>query len=158
MSVDVMRVRSWFVLLLSGAAITLAGCGSGGPEIVPASGQVTIDGQPLATGVDGFVQVVPTGGRAATGPIDPQTGKFTLTTAEKDDGCITGTHKVVVIMQQMVGQESVSLIPEKYTDLATTDLTLTVDGPSENLLIELSGPLKDASPGAAPISDDPNKF
>jgi hypothetical protein len=136
----------------------IVGCGPGGPKVVPVSGQVTIDGQPLATGIVGYIQVVPKDGRPATGEINPQTGEFQLTTVESGDGCITGTHKVLVIMQQMVGQESVSLVPEKYRDLTTTDLEVTVDGPTDALKVELTGPLKPASANAAPISDDPNKY
>jgi len=135
-----------------------AGCGPSGPAPVPVSGQVLIDGQPLATGVEGFIQVVPQNGRPATGAIDPQTGQFELTTTEQGDGCIKGTHKVVVIVQQMVGQESVSLIPNKYRDLMKTDLQVTVEGPTDSLKIELTGPLKKAAANATPISDDPNKF
>jgi hypothetical protein len=139
-------------------ALLTVGCSPGGPKLVPVSGQVTIDGQPLATGIDGYIRVVPQGGRPATGAIDPQTGEFQLTTVESGDGCITGTHKVLVIMQQMVGQESVSLVPEKYRDLNQTDLEVTVDGPTDSLKVELTGPLKPASGNAAPISDDPNKY
>ncbi len=146
------------VIVILTSLLLAAGCGPGGPAVVPVSGQVLIDGQPLASGIDGFIRFVPQNGRAATGTIDPQTGAFQLTTTKPGDGCITGTHKVVVIVQQMVGQESVSLIPDKYRDLDKTDLQVTVDGPTDALKIELTGPLKKAATNAAPISDDPNKF
>ncbi|MCL4205998.1 MAG: hypothetical protein KJ000_26235 [Pirellulaceae bacterium] len=122
------------------------------------SGQVMIDGQPLATGVPGFVQVIPTEGRAASGEIDPQTGRFVLTTLKPGDGCMEGTHRVTVSVQQVVGVESYSLIPEKYRDIEKTDLQVTVDGPTDSLVIELTGPVKKARTDAAPPSDDPNKF
>jgi hypothetical protein len=147
-----------FWAFLIPVVLLVAGCGPGGPAVVPVSGQVLIDGQPLAAGIEGFIRVVPQDGRPASGSIDPQTGKFQLTTVEPGDGCITGTHKVVVILQQMVGQESVSLIPEKYRDLKETDLQVTVEGPTDSLQVELTGPLKKPSSKAAPISDDPNKF
>ena len=123
MIASIVSTRFWLAVILAAVLPLAAGCGKGGPEIVPASGQVLIDGQPLATGIPGYVQVIPAAGRPATGNIDPQSGKFTLTTATKDDGCINGTHKVVVIMQQMVGQESVSLIPVKYTEPEMTNLS-----------------------------------
>ena len=152
-------VRLWFVAVVAGVLPLAVGCGGSGPEIVPASGQVLIDGEPLATGIAGFVQVIPADGRPATGNIDPQTGRFTLSTLEKDDGCIKGTHKVVVIMQQMVGQESESLVPVRYTEPEMTDLSVTIDGPTDALKIELTGPLKPAKAGAqGPVEDDPNKF
>ncbi len=135
------------------------GCGRGGPPVVPVSGQVLIDGEPLATGIPGFIQVVPTSGRPASGTIDPQTGRFSLSTVEPGDGCIQGTHKVVVIMQQMVGQESESLVPVRYTELEMTDLSVTIDGPTDSLTIELTGPLKPVRPGSkAPVEDDPFKY
>jgi hypothetical protein len=159
MSDNACRRRTGFGVVLLVATILLAGgCGPRGPVVVPVSGQVLVDGEPLATGIEGFIQVIPEQGRPATGAIDPQTGAFQLTTTQPGDGCVTGTHKVVIIMQQMVGQESVSLVPEKYRDLTATDLEVTVDGPTESLRVELTGPVKKASANASPISDDPNKF
>jgi hypothetical protein len=141
------------------ALVVLPGCGPGGPRLVPVSGQVLIDGQPLAAGVPGSIRVVPADSRAATGNIDPQTGRFTLFTFEPGDGCPVGTHKVAVIVRTMVGTDSVSLIPENYSDEKTSDLTVTISGPQEDLEIKLSGPFQRLPDGAAaPISDDPNKF
>jgi hypothetical protein len=151
------RYRTAAVILALGVIWT-AGCGDSGPKIVPASGQVLIDGQPLATGLAGFIRFVPKDGRPATGAIDPQTGNFKLTTLKQDDGCIIGTHRVLIILQQTVGQESVSLVPEKYAELNATDLALTVDGPTNTLRVELTGPLKKARPDATPISKDPNRY
>lgn len=149
--------RAIFVcLMLSLSLIWLNGCGSGRPKLVKVSGQVFIDGQPLAAGVPGFIQVVPEGTRPATGNIDPQTGRFSLTTFEPDDGCVPGTHKVAIILRAMVGTESVSLIDEKYADPSSSGLTITVDKPTDALRIDISGPLKKVQ--ATPISDDPNKF
>lgn len=143
-------------LLMVGLLLSTTGCGKGRPKLVKVSGQVMIDGQPLAAGVPGFIQVIPEGSRPATGQIDPQTGRFTLTTFEEGDGCIPGTHKVAIILKAMVGTESVSLIDEKYADPNTSGLTVTIDKPTDSLAVEISGPLKKVS--AAPISDDPSKF
>lgn len=154
-----MKGLTWKVpvcLLLSLGLIWLSGCGSGRPKLVKVSGQVFVDGQPLAAGVPGFIQVVPEGTRPATGNIDPQTGRFSLTTFEPDDGCVPGTHKVAIILRAMVGNESVSLIDDKYADPNTSGLTITIDKPTDALRIDISGPLKKVQ--AAPISDDPNKF
>lgn len=156
MELQVKWTGLWSAAIIVAMLPLVIGCGESGPDVVPVSGQVLIDGQPMAAGIPGFIQLVPAEGRPASGDIDAQTGKFTLTTAEKDDGAVLGTHKVVVIVQQMVGQESVSLIPAKYADLATTDLTVTIDGPTDALKVELTGPLKPANPSAEGISDDPN--
>jgi hypothetical protein len=138
--------------------IVAGGCSDGGPKIVPAAGQVLIDGQPLATGVAGFVRFIPKDGRPATGAIDPQTGNFKLTTTKQNDGCLVGKHRVLIVLQQTVGQESISLVPEKYTDLISTDLEVNVEGPTDALRVQLTGPLKKARPDATPISNDPNKY
>jgi len=155
-NVELLRIGA--VAMFLALLLPAPGCGPRGPTVVPVAGHVTVDGQPLATGIEGFLQVVPQNGRPATGAIDPQTGRFQLTTIKPGDGCVTGTHKVVVIMQQMVGQQSVSLIPDKYRNLNDTDLEVTVDGATDSLRVELTGPLKKASPDAMPISDDPNRF
>jgi len=149
-------LRLLVIGLVSASLLALTGCGSGRPKLVKVSGQVYIDGQPLAAGVPGFIQVVPEGTRPATGNIDPATGRFTLTTFENDDGCVPGTHKVAIILRAMVGTESVSLIDEKYADPNTSGLTITIDKPTDSARIDISGPLKKVQ--AAPISDDPNKF
>lgn len=148
------RVPAFALMIV--CLIGATGCGPGRPKIVKVSGQVFIDGQPLAAGVPGFIQVVPEGTRAATGNIDPQTGRFTLTSFEPDDGCVPGTHKVAIILRAMVGTESVSLIDEKYADPNTSGLTVTIDKPTDSLRIDISGPLKKVQ--ATPVSDDPNKF
>ena len=142
------------VLLVSTA---LSGCGDGNDAVIPTSGQIFVDGQPLATGIEGFLQVIPENGRAASGAIDPATGSFVLSTYEKDDGCVAGTHKAIIIMEEAVGQESVSLLPFKYTNINTTDIRVTVESPKAELKIEIQGPVKKKSSKAAPVSDDPNK-
>jgi hypothetical protein len=150
--------EKWRRSVLVAIILVVAGCGPSGPKIVPVSGQVMIDGEPMAAGVVGYVQVVPSEGRAASGTIDPETGRFKLTTWKEGDGCIVGTHRVTVTVRQTVGVESISLIPENYDDLSKTDLEVTIDGPIDSLVIELTGPLKKARTDAAPISDDPNRF
>lgn len=128
------------------------GCGSGysRPKLVNASGQVTLNGEPLVAGVDGFIQILNEGGRPATGKIDAETGRFTLSTYEKDDGCEPGTHKVVILVNKLgPGGSPISLIDEKYGDAATTDLTVTIDGPTDSLVVDLSGTLKN-------VKEDPN--
>ncbi|WP_347245669.1 hypothetical protein [Thermogutta sp.] len=150
------RAAAFALLVMALIASTIPGCGQGRPRLVKVSGQVFIDGQPLAAGVPGFIRVVPDGMRPATGQIDPQTGRFTLTTYENGDGCVPGTHKVAIILNAMVGQESVSLIDEKFANPETSGLTVTIEKPTDSLRIDITGPLKKVQ--ATPISEDPNKF
>ena len=86
-----------------------------------------IDGKPLA---GGFIRVVPEGGRPSGGAIG-QDGRFTLGCFTKDDGCLTGTHKV-----EVSGCENLSetkrrwLAPRKYASTGTSGLTVAINGPT----------------------------
>ena len=125
--------RITLTLLLS-LALLPAGCDDG-PEIVPVSGQVLIDGKPLT---HGFVQVGPKGYRPASGDIGPD-GRFTLTTSEPGDGIVIGTHPAAVIGTESIdGTKQRWHAPRKYQDFSTSGLTVTVDGPTDSLKIELS--------------------
>ncbi len=129
--------RSYVLHLLAGLLTCglPAGCGDGRPRRVPASGKVLIDGQPLGSG---FVRVVPLDARAATGAIDAE-GNFRLTTFDKDDGCVPGVHRVEVIAYQTVSPTAIRwLVPKKYQKASTSGLTVTIDQPSDSLLLELN--------------------
>lgn len=139
-------------------AVILPACGPARPAVVPVSGRVLMNGQPL-TGVGGFVRVEPVGARAATAAIDKETGGFSLTTFERNDGCVTGTHPVAVVANVTVGGRLLSLIPEKYADAATSGITVTVDGATADLTIALEGELKPApEPSAADLKNDTPGF
>ena len=125
--------------LIGGAALTalivLAGCGDSGPEIVPVSGTVTIDGKPLTYGQ---IQVLPSGWRPAHGKIEAD-GRFTLTTTESGDGCVVGTHPVVILSGESLNAESMKWhAPKKYADAKASGLTATVTGPTDDLKLELT--------------------
>lgn len=112
----------------------LAGCG-GGPKVVPVSGVVLIDGQPLTKG---SVQVMPAGHRAAAGTLGPD-GRFTLTTHAEGDGCVTGMHPVRVVGHENVGATDLRwLAPKKYATPEESNLTVRIDGPTKDLKIELT--------------------
>jgi len=133
--------RAAGLCLVAGAVLVLAGCGRSGPRPVPVSGQVRLDGKPLA---DGFVRVLPDTGRAAGGRIG-ENGRFTLTTHDEGDGCLPGTHRVEVVARNTRGGEGSTgsphanewLAPKKYADFTTSGLTVTIDGPTDALVIDL---------------------
>lgn len=108
------------------------GCDSG-PRLIPVSGIVLIDGQPLQYGT---VQVVPDGHRAAFGKIGSD-GRFTLTTNEAGDGVVAGTHKVAVIASVAKGPSVTWHAPKKYIDSSSSGLTLVVDKPTKEAKLEL---------------------
>ncbi len=69
--------------------LLLAGCGGGLP-MGQVTGKVTLDGNPVTSGV---VHFVPKKGPAATGPLD-ENGQYRLTTPGKGLGAVMGTHTI----------------------------------------------------------------
>jgi hypothetical protein len=121
------------------AAFTI-GCGSARPPLVPVAGVVTLDGRPVSGGA---VRVIPQNARAATGTIGPD-GRFTLGTFAEADGCVVGTHVVEVMPPPSGGDERSPPpakpvdFPTRYISAGTSGLTITVTGPTTNLVITLS--------------------
>lgn len=128
------RARAAWGAALLLSLLVLAGCSDGGPKIVPVSGTVTIDGQPLAYG---HIQVMPDGWRPASSRIGSD-GRFSLTTTVSGDGCAVGTHPVVILAGESVSAEATKWhAPKKYADAKLSNLTVTVTGPTTDLKIEL---------------------
>ena len=131
-----MHLKTSLLLAATAAAVLVTGCGDGRPRRVPVSGQVTIDGKPLTTG---YIRLVPANARPAGGRIDSE-GRFTLTTFEPSDGAVIGEHKVTVIAIESKNNGTVMRFnaPAKYVDAATSDVTVTIQEPTEGLPIELT--------------------
>lgn len=122
----------WIGLL--GCALLMTGC-SDRPALVPVSGKVLIDGQPLPHGT---VMVMPDNARASFGKIAPD-GTFSLTCYEENDGCVTGTHQVTVSSVETVSSSRQKWhAPKKYTDPESSGLTINVTEPTDSLVINLS--------------------
>ena len=134
--------------LIALALAATGGCDDGRPTRVPVSGTVWIDGQPLSRGA---VRFKPAEGRVATGEIGPN-GSFKLSTYEPGDGAVTGIHEVTVHASEELDDNSIRwYVPKKYQRAATSELTQTIDGPTDNLVIELTwdgkpGPLVESIP------------
>jgi hypothetical protein len=130
--------NSRFRFMQLGCALMIlatAGCGDGRPKRVPVSGRVTIDGKPLETG---FVQFVPEGDRPATGKLGPG-GRFTLTTYDKEDGCVLGMHSVSVAANKSLDPTTTQwFAPKKYIRTATSGLTIEITGPRDDVEIKLT--------------------
>jgi len=121
-------------------------CSPGGPpraKTVPVTGTVTYKGLPVDGAVVSFLGdgTIP----AAVGRTDAK-GHFELTTSEPGDGAVPGTHQVTV--SKIVGKKAapakesmeeaakrttaaeeeppLSLIPERYANASTTDISLQV--------------------------------
>ena len=152
------------------ALLFLVGCGGGDAEVanrpktLPAGGTVTRQGQPVegatvtfiptSAGVPGQAGAAP----SATGITDAE-GKFQLTTYEAADGAVPGSYKVTVVKREplpasaQVDQDDPNynpnappppppkhLLPEKYAQQGTTDLTATVAEDGQNqFTLDLAG-------------------
>ena len=136
-----MRRRPLIAILLPLYLLAVAGCGgSNQAETRKISGTVTLDGRPLT---QGYVLFVPDKGLAAKGPIQSD-GGYTLGTYGSADGAVLGTHRVAVVCREEappvqdkdlgieIPRPGRSLIPDRYSDTATSGLTfeVTPDGPN----------------------------
>jgi hypothetical protein len=117
------------------AVLLLAVVGCGGKKLIPITGTVTLDGQPVDEAVIVFVP--------ETQPGDTSTGRsqsdgtFSLRTG-KADGAVPGAYKVVINKYDTspTAKGKKSVLPRIYASAKTTPLQCTVphDGP---VLLEL---------------------
>jgi hypothetical protein len=125
-----MKTLLRFLPVLGFAA--LMGCSSG-IELLPVSGQVTLDEKPVAGAAVLFQTVA--GGPVASAVTDDD-GRYTLMTANRK-GAVPGEHKVTVTKKIVKGvsqDETVDpsglriewVTPEKYSDPAKSGLDTTV--------------------------------
>ena len=97
--------------------------------------EVTIDGQPLTVGQ---VSVSPQGTRSAIGRLDAE-GRFTLSSYEIGDGAPIGTHAATVTAVEGIDERSNRWhAPKKYANKVSAGLWVTIDGPTDDLKIELT--------------------
>ena len=120
---------------LAFVVLALAGCGDARPARVPVSGRVLIDGRPLPNAI---VQFAPPDARPSRARTDAE-GRFTLKCFEQDDGAVPGRHRVAVAASQPIaGNKTLWHAPKKYASTRTSDLEQQIDGPADDLLIELT--------------------
>lgn len=110
------------------------GCGSGHPKTYSVSGRVTVNGKPLPSG---DIQLIPEKGRPAFGIVVAD-GRFQLGTFEDNDGAPKGTYKVVVTAFETAGAQNRTLVPDRYSSAQTSDKTVTIDGSTDALDIDLT--------------------
>lgn len=148
--------------MMCGACLLLAasvGCGGGGEapayaeKLVPATGRVTLNGEPLSRVMVAFRPAEGSEGEVAIG-ITEEDGKYSLhtptagRTAEEFQGAVPGEYRVTITKLVMPdGSDippdttdadaealgAVQLLPPEYSDLTASTLTATVAaGSAEN--------------------------
>ena len=130
-------------LTISVVGIVVTGCSQSGMES-QVSGQVTLDGRPIGPGVVVFANALPGGGNPSDGAIQPD-GHYKLRTANTK-GLYPGKYKVSVsVIDEPTPPPGVrnmtpgkQLVPEKYTDVSTSDLEFEVKPGSNTINIPLS--------------------
>lgn len=133
-----MRYRSLFCLFSVLVFLGSSGCNNG-PQLVPVSGQVMIEDKPLKAG---FIRILPNmagKSRAAQGEIGPD-GRFTVTTRENGKeipGTYIGEHAVEISAFEYKNKQKIWYAPYRYADYQTAKLTAKIDGPTDNLQINL---------------------
>jgi len=150
-----MRIQSVALLVCALLLLGLTGCPGGAsrdqPDLVPVSGTVTLNGEPLAGAEVAFIPTGSTGGTGAFGSTDAS-GHYELNSGGQT-GAPVGEFKVAItkwVMQDgsdFEPEEGVSPIdagaqnalPPKFGDETATQLTATVpDGGSDSIDFELT--------------------
>src|SRR5262245_46855356 len=109
MRISAFSISRWEIAVIG--IVVIAGCQKPHPELVPVSGQVTIDGKPVTRGQ---ITVLPEGHRASIGKLDDE-GRFTLSCFKAGDGAPTGTHIATVTAVEPVDEHTNRwYAPKKY--------------------------------------------
>jgi len=141
--------HAWLCLLALAALATIAGGCKRNPRVVPVSGVVYYNDNPLPYGT---IMFQPDKGQPASGEIQPD-GTFKLSSYGPDDGAVPGQHSVSVSCyagqrpapekaeQQGDGSLGKLLIPLRYTRLASSGLMAEIkDEPNQTIEFRLTGP------------------
>jgi hypothetical protein len=117
-----------FARLFLFVGIMMTGCG--GPALVPVSGTVTLDGQPLAGAyvtfepVEGALELVSMG-------VTDTSGRYTLSCGE-EPGAIPGKHRIqLTTVAPGSHADELTALPQDRVPLHYQDGTLTRDVPEE---------------------------
>jgi len=137
-------------LVLPIFVLLITGCGSDGPELIPVSGTVTLNGTPIDEVVVTFVPKQ--AGKPAMGLTDEQ-GRFSLSTTEVDDGAAVGSYYATVTSIDQgatrpdaqglstgleIHPRQKSIIPERYTLFRSSGLSYEVQASMEPISIKLT--------------------
>ncbi|WP_166830743.1 DUF4198 domain-containing protein [Thalassoroseus pseudoceratinae] len=147
-----MKPVSWLVLF-SGLALTLGCGGSGdeGPEVLPVTGIVTLNSEPLA---DADIKLFPIGDTPGVGGFarTDAEGKFELQYNRGGQGAPAGEYRVQVSRRMMpdgspvpadddtppIESPATETLPRMYSDPNNSQLTTTVTESETPITLELT--------------------
>lgn len=150
-----MDAKPFRFALIGLALLLLQGCGPSRPPMGKVSGIVTYNGKPVHNAQVSFVS--DGAPRNAIARTDEE-GRYELTTFERNDGAIVGTHKVVIrkpleqitytddpsdenykkALREAGKTKRTSELPERYVNAETTDLVAEVTKGSNSFDFELT--------------------
>lgn len=138
------------LMLLFAASFSSAGCGPDGPPLVPVSGQVTLDGDPLDGAAVTFLPEDPEPGQLGGFGKTGTDGKYTIVNSNGGDGLAVGKYKVAVSKsnfqpttssEEGLGAVTAADLKDElspaYSDLSRTTLSYSVDQSGGSIDIEL---------------------
>ncbi len=138
-------VTSWCIALL-----LVMGCDQG-PQRVPVAGKVLIDGKPLTVGT---IRFVPESGRPVSANL-AEDGSFRVTTkvptghGDEIEGLYPGKYKLAVFASENVSSAENAEVrwfaPPRYADFRTADLEASIQGPNEDMVVQLTSEGSEAS-------------
>lgn len=141
--------RSSFVATCCVALLFAIGCNQQ-PQRVPVAGTVLIDGEPLSTGT---IRFVPDTGRPVSAHLGSD-GSFRVTTkvptshGDEVEGLYPGRYKLAVFASENVSSAENAevrwLAPQRYADFRTAGLEASIQGPSEDMVVELTSERPDS--------------
>ncbi len=142
-------MRGYQILGMGILAAAITGCGGSDFEIVPVSGIVTLDGEPVPDAQLTFQPIADPdsekteAGSGSYGTTD-ENGRYTLKTVVPDGpGAVVGRHNVMISTAQMRSQNddagwlTKDIIPAHYRDGQAT-LWIDISGPTDQANFELT--------------------
>lgn len=114
--------------------VVVSGCSSSTSELVPVSGKVTLDGDPVEAAV---VVFEPEGGGPLASGFSDASGWFTLTCGDQGKGARIGMNRVSITKTKLAAAQSAEeeydldeaiqwLVPAKYANNQTSRITVEV--------------------------------
>lgn len=123
-----MRANWLFIPALCFLFANLAGCG-GDPNIIPVTGQITLDGSPLANAEVTFTPSKFQAG-SSMGTTD-ENGNYELFHTVDQKGAYFGSHIVSISKDETSSRGVLQIVPPNYNRKSKLTAEVSQDGPNE---------------------------